>query len=242
MAEQTGLFPSSTGGDYGSETQAGVSRRDFVKGASFLGIGVVSGVRLLSTLTDKKPILVDSKGVLFHDPTRCVSCRRCELACSEFRDGAASSYLARVKVGRNLNATTHGANFKYATVEGNLGNGRVTADTCKQCPHPVPCAEACPAGAITADPTTGARKINTTLCIGCGICTTACPWAIPVVNPTTKKAIKCDLCQGKPECARACPTGALRYVKWRDLRLSTPLVQPSLMPATTTTDCSRCHK
>lgn len=241
MAEQTGLFPSQVG-DQGSETRAGVTRRDFVKGAGFAAVGVFGGARVLSGLTAKNPILMDSKGVLFHDPGRCVSCRRCELACSEFKDGFASSYLARVKVGRNFSAVTHGANYKWAGNEGMYGNGRMTADTCKQCPHPVPCAEACPKGAITADATTGARKINTALCIGCGICTTACPWAMPTVNPATKKSTKCDLCAGKPECARACPTGALRYVKWRDLRLSTPMVQASLMPASTTTDCSRCHK
>jgi len=242
MAEQTGLFPSQSG-DHDTETRKGVSRRDFVKGAGFAAVGVFSGVRLMSTLTDKSPVLMGSKGVLFHDPSRCVACRRCELACSEFKDGFASSYLARVKVGRNLSSgVARGTNYKWAANEGPTGNGRMAADTCKQCPHPVPCAEACPVGAITADSTTGARKINATVCIGCGICTEACPWAMPTVNPATHKAMKCDLCAGKPECARACPTGALRYVKWTDLRQNTPMVHSSMMPASTTTDCSKCHK
>lgn len=240
MTEQTELLPLQNGANDSEVREGDISRRDFVKGASFAGLGLFSGVRIVSKLTDKKPILTDAKGVLFHDIGRCVACRRCELACSEFKDGFASSYLARVKVGRNHTYTGSAIN-QSATTEGKFGNFRVAADTCKHCPHPVPCAEACPTGSITADSVTGARKINTTTCVGCGICTIACPWAMPTVNPATKKSSKCDLCGGKPECVRACPTGALRYVKWRDLRLSSPIVQASWLPATTTTDCSRCH-
>jgi len=241
MAEQTELFPSQSEDHVSEILERDLSRRTFVKGASFAGLGLFSGVRIAASLTDKSPIMMDAKGVLFHDIGRCVACRRCELACSEFKDGFASSYLARVKVGRNHTYNGSAIN-QSATTEGKYGNYRVEADTCNQCPHPVPCAEACPKGAIVANATTGARTIDTTKCIGCGICTIACPWALPTVNPATKKSSKCDLCAGKPECVRACPTGALRYVKWRDLRLSSPIVQASWMPATTTTDCARCHK
>ncbi len=241
MAEQTELFPSQSA-DLVSEIREGdLSRRTFVKGMSFAGLGLFSGVRIAASLTDKTPIMMDAKGVLFHDVGRCVACRRCELACSEFKDGFASSYLARVKVGRNHTYAGSAIN-QSATTEGKYGNFRVVADTCKHCAHPVPCAEACPKGAIVADATTGARKVDPLKCIGCGICTIACPWAMPTVNPATKKSSKCDLCAGKPECVRACPTGALRYVKWRDLRLSSPIVQAGWLPATTTTDCARCHK
>ena len=60
----------------------------------------------------------------------------------------------------NFGPTGAGING-YFGGQGIYGNGKVIAETCKQCPHPVPCAEACPQGAIKAHPVTGARKIDT---------------------------------------------------------------------------------
>ena len=242
MAEYEELVPACDG-DIVTEIQAGkLSRRNFLMATGFAGLGVFGGVRALGTLTGKTPIIADAKGVLLPRPERCIACRRCELACTEFNDGVGSAYLARVKVGRTMNFGPAGAGINgYYAGQGNFGNGKIVAETCKQCPHPVPCAEACPRGAIKADATTGARVIDTTLCIGCGICTVACPWAMPTLNVATGKSSKCFLCNGKPECAHACPTAALTYVAWRDLRLNTPVVKSGMMPAGTTTNCATCH-
>jgi len=242
MSQQTALLPE-IGDDIGAELVAGtVSRRTFVKsvcvtGAGMFAVTMFGRVPFASAL--KTPIMVDSKGVLLHDIARCVSCRRCELACSEFNDGASSSYLARVKVARNF-SPMKGA--PGGTAEGRAGDFRIQADTCKQCPHPVPCAEACPKGAIRPDAKTGARRVDEALCIGCGVCTKACPWAVITVNEATEKASKCYLCDGSPECARACPTGAMKYVAWTDLRLSSPPVQPGMMADPSTSSyCAPCH-
>jgi Fe-S-cluster-containing dehydrogenase component len=243
MTDRLDRLPENVG-DIGTELVEGkLSRRNFVMLAGLGGFAALGGMKAYGTLTNKRPILTGSKGVLLHEPSRCVGCRRCETACTEFNDNFASSALARVKVNRNLSFGPRGvATVGWSNAaEGNFGNGKVIAETCKQCPHPVPCAEACPKGAIFASPTTGARVVDSTKCIGCGLCKNACPWDMPVVNPTTSKATKCFLCNGKPECARACPTGALKYVAWRDLRLATPIVHNGMMPASTTTNCSTCH-
>jgi Fe-S-cluster-containing dehydrogenase component len=242
MTKEESMLPLYEG-DLATELEKWkLSRRNFLMMAGFGGLGALGGLKAFGTLTGKTPIMSDAKGVLFHRTERCVGCTRCEKACTEFNDGASSWALARIKVNPNLVFGPSGAAVNgYYWGQGSLGNGKVVAETCKQCPHPVPCAEACPAGAIYADATTGARVIDSTKCIGCGICTKACPWAMPVLNTTTHKATKCFLCNGKPECVHACPTGALQYVAWRDLRANTPVIQSGIMPASTTTNCSTCH-
>lgn len=84
--------------------------------------------------------------------------------------------------------------------------------------------EACRFGAITRDPETGIVRINEEKCNGCMLCRSACPWGADTIGVKGRKVIKCDLCDGQPECVEACLPGALRYVargpdttreKWR---------------------------
>jgi Fe-S-cluster-containing hydrogenase component 2 len=38
-----------------------------------------------------------------------------------------------------------------------------------------------------------------------------------------RKATKCDLCGGDPQCVKACPSAALRYVPWIDMTKEIPI-------------------
>jgi Fe-S-cluster-containing hydrogenase component 2 len=91
----------------------------------------------------------------------------------------------------------------------------LTAHPCLQCVEPL-CMEACPADAIVVDEMTGARVVDDNECIACGECVEACGECFDPprlrLDPATDLALKCDLCGGDPECAEACPTGALSYV------------------------------
>jgi Fe-S-cluster-containing hydrogenase component 2 len=71
---------------------------------------------------------------------------------------------------------------------------------------------ACPVDAIKMDKATGAKVVNEATCVGCKVCTIACPFGTFNYNSATGKVIKCDLCGGDPECAKACPTAAITYV------------------------------
>lgn len=51
---------------------------------------------------------------------------------------------------------------------------------------------------------TGAVLVDREKCIGCGKCIEACPGRIPFLHPGDKKAVICDLCDGDPECVKAC--------------------------------------
>jgi Fe-S-cluster-containing hydrogenase component 2 len=59
---------------------------------------------------------------------------------------------------------------------------------------------------------TGAMEVADSVCVGCKVCTIACPFGTVNYNQDTGKVIKCDLCGGDPQCVAACPTEAITYV------------------------------
>jgi Fe-S-cluster-containing hydrogenase component 2 len=71
---------------------------------------------------------------------------------------------------------------------------------------------ACPVDAIKLDLTTGAKLVFQDICVGCKVCTIACPFGTVNYVQETGKVQKCDLCGGEPACADACPTGAITYI------------------------------
>ncbi len=125
-------------------------------------------------------------------PDRCTGCMQCELACSWVQTGtfAPSKSVVRVSV--------FDEEASYAPY------------TCVQCDEAW-CLNACPVNAIGIDSATGAKVVVAQACIGCHLCTIACPFGTAFTLPGTGKAAKCDLCGGEPACAAACPTGAILY-------------------------------
>jgi Fe-S-cluster-containing hydrogenase component 2 len=83
--------------------------------------------------------------------------------------------------------------------------------TCLQCDEAW-CMSACPVNAIATDEQTGAKLIVESLCIGCHLCTIACPFGTVFSLPQSDKAGKCNLCGGLPACVAACPTAAIEFV------------------------------
>ena len=53
--------------------------------------------------------------------------------------------------------------------------------------------------------------MNRETCIGCRSCVFACPFGAMFFHDEDHVPIKCDLCDGSPECAEICPSEALRY-------------------------------
>jgi Fe-S-cluster-containing hydrogenase component 2 len=89
--------------------------------------------------------------------------------------------------------------------------GRFVPYTCTQCDEAW-CMVACPVDAIQQDPATGAKIVRDATCVGCKVCTIACPFGTINYVAQTGKVQKCDLCDGAPACAKACPTGAITYI------------------------------
>ena len=144
----------------------------------------------------KMPVRVPpSKGVLVVDEDHCTTCMQCMHVCALVKHGVGSHELALIQ----MNAHT-----LYV-----LENA---AQPCLQCVDPQ-CLRYCPNEAMKVDEKTGARVIDQVRCIGCQTCIQSCPYDPPRIrfDRVRKKAVKCDLCGGDPECVKVCPTGALKY-------------------------------
>ena len=107
------------------------SRRQFLKvsGVAVMGLTVfgafADGAGGLAPLM----IMDQAEGLVIGDPTKCVGCRRCELACTEFNDGKAWPELSRIKMTRNLAYGPKG-NFLGQRGQGNFGQGLIVQDLC----------------------------------------------------------------------------------------------------------------
>jgi Fe-S-cluster-containing hydrogenase component 2 len=117
---------------------------------------------------------------------------QCELACSFVKEGRFNPSKSRIRV------------FNFHE------EGRYVPFTCTQCAEAW-CQQACPTAAIAIDATTGAKIVLENSCVGCRLCTIACPFGTVNFNGQTGKVIKCDLCEGEPACVSECPTGAITY-------------------------------
>ncbi|MGQ9630403.1 MAG: 4Fe-4S dicluster domain-containing protein [bacterium] len=123
-------------------------------------------------------------------PEKCTGCMMCELACSMKKTGAFNPAESRI------HAFIFPEEFHYIPL------------ACFQCEDP-PCQRACPTRAISKSPTTGIVEIDDGNCIGCKMCVLACPFGTMGFSSEAGVAVKCDLCDGEPECAKFCAPRAL---------------------------------
>ncbi len=195
-----------------------ITRRSLLTNGAKAAVGTVYFGSLVSFLTgcgsdnDNQVIEVLPGGLMVVDPVLCVGCRRCEIACSWSHGiSAVSPNTARIKVARNLNFGPHGVQDNYHQQRGEEGDGTIVPATCRQCDV---CMTVCPQQAISVHATSGARVVNDALCVGCGYCADKCPQQVISIDKSSRKSLKCDLCEGKPNCAQVCPTGAIKFYTW----------------------------
>lgn len=123
----------------------------------------------------------------------CQGCRACESVCSLYHFDV-------------INPTASGVQISELK---ELGKFRQVV--CQQCLD-MRCETVCPEKAITRDSYSGAVVINEN-CTGCGECIEACGiGAIRLAELNgNKRAVKCDLCGGLPQCVSICPRQALGW-------------------------------
>ncbi len=134
--------------------------------------------------------------VLNVDIEKCTGCRTCETACSLKNTDRVQPSRSRVKV---IKYEKRGEYHNYIPM------------VCQQCSTPL-CMEACPTNAISRDVSLGAMLVDEQACVGCRICNMACPVGGISIDPVSNVAVKCELCEGDPECVKYCDSEALSYV------------------------------
>jgi anaerobic carbon-monoxide dehydrogenase iron sulfur subunit len=127
---------------------------------------------------------------------KCIACQKCEIACAGHNVGEMNAARARIAV------------FPRPAVKPAEASG--TPVTCFQCDD-AGCVRVCQVGALTRSPVTGAIEIDHARCVRCKMCVPACPFGNMTWDEPLRQVAKCDLCHGMPQCALACPSGALKY-------------------------------
>jgi len=131
---------------------------------------------------------------------KCTGCRLCELVCAVKHDGVSNPTRSRIKV------------MKWEM------EGLYIPMSCQQC-EDAPCESGCPVGAISRNESLNRVEVDHEVCIGCRTCVSVCPFGAMTFNAIDRKVIKCDLCDGDPQCVRFCDVKAVEYVPATDVSI-----------------------
>lgn len=150
-------------------------------------------------------------------PELCIGCRACQVACKSWNQlpGTKTKNNGTYQNPPDLNSTAFNL-IRYNEVPSQENPVRwlFVSRRCMHC-EDAGCMTICPTGAIyrTAE---GAVAVNRDKCIGCKLCTNACPFDVPRYDALGKMT-KCHQCSDRlaagmqPACVKTCPTGALKF-------------------------------
>ena len=157
------------------------------------------------------------------DLDTCVGCQACATSCKEWNTGG---YSAPLTDQDPYGADPHGAWLNrvhgYEVGEGAASQTVHFPRSCLHCETPA-CVTVCPTGASYKRAEDGIVLVNPDTCIGCKLCSWACPYGAREYDYDDGVMKKCTLCVDRiynetfapedrvPACVRACPTGARHF-------------------------------
>jgi len=153
----------------------------------------------------------------------CVGCHACAVNCKEWNTGGHSAPLTDEDP---YGADSWGVWFNriHAFEAGDGAEGRTVhfPKSCLHCEQPA-CVTVCPTGASYKRAEDGIVLVNADTCIGCKLCSWACPYGAREFDQDEGVMKKCTLCidriynenlaEGErvPACVSTCPVGARHF-------------------------------
>ncbi len=159
------------------------------------------------------------------DLDTCVGCQACATSCKEWNT---QGYSAPLTDEDTRGADPHGPWLNrihgYEVEDATGKDSRVVhfPRSCLHCETPA-CVTVCPTGASYKRAEDGIVLINPDTCIGCKLCSWACPYGAREYDVREGVMKKCTLCVDRiynenfepedrqPACVKACPTGARHF-------------------------------
>jgi sulfite dehydrogenase (quinone) subunit SoeB len=153
----------------------------------------------------------------------CVGCHACATACKEWNSGG---HMAPLPDFHPYGADPFGVWFnRIHSFEEGEGEGARTVHfprSCLHCEEPA-CVTVCPTGASYKRAEDGIVLVNEDICIGCKLCSWACPYGAREFDEDDGVMKKCTLCIDRiynanlaeeerlPACVMVCPTKARHF-------------------------------
>ncbi len=127
------------------------------------------------------------------DKSLCVGCRACEIVCAAKHYDEFNPKRSRIKV-----------NFTHPLPS--------APKFCIQCPEPK-CVDACPTGALYRDEERKFVAFDEDKCILCLNCIKVCPFDGIYYDDINEEILKCDMCDGDPQCVKFCQRKAIYFIR-----------------------------
>ncbi len=153
----------------------------------------------------------------------CVGCQACAVSCKEWNtQGYSAPLIDDDPYGANPMGPWLNRVHAYEAGEGVDAQVVHFPRSCLHCEQPA-CVTVCPTGASYKRAEDGIVLVNPDTCIGCKLCSWACPYGAREYDHNHGVMKKCTLCVDRiynehfeaedrvPACVRACPTGARHF-------------------------------
>jgi anaerobic dimethyl sulfoxide reductase subunit B (iron-sulfur subunit) len=160
---------------------------------------------------------IPKRPAFYLDTQICTGCKTCMVACKDKNDlGPGVRWRRVVEYSGGEWRSEPDGTFRQDVF------AYYMSVSCNHCDEPI-CVEVCPTKAMNQDED-GIVTVDQTRCMGCRYCEWACPYGAPQYRGDRGVMSKCDFCRdelqagGIPACVAACPTRALSFGEFDELK------------------------